>query len=766
MHPTMCSAPFSLKALLGVTLMAALLWPQMAAAQDQPQGKTHALLLNGGGNARINFLSHLHHLEDMMEVLVERGVPKSHIAVFSSDGEDKKPDLATREVIKRPQYTWLLSGTQNGSMLSVGKKTENTVWQGVKLRPARYDALRKWFAKKRKALQPGDTLMVFVTDHGRRGKTDLDNGSIVLWNEEMSVVEFRALLSTLKPGVRVVTVMSQCFSGTFSKAIYPLGQSQPDGDHCGFYATRNDRFAYGCYPEGRGRDQIGHAFGFIDAMRRNDTLLQSHEEIAVTDDAPDVPLRSSDFYLLDRLEAEASARNMGTMELADELLQRALENPVNYAQDLMALDALAASYDMHSPRSVATVQAENDRLEKMLDSAKSTQDLWDNAYGDLLDANLWRFLDDSSNQQWVSKLTPRHLRGLDDDAKLALLEEVVPKLASFTRADKDTWKRLLAMRSRRAATYKLHYRLETRQAILLRMQHRLVRIAGEELLTQPTQNMPPAMQEASTNALERLNACEEATIGPITPGKGSPRTPKVLAELDAERQLLLENLPSYLGVGYEAIKKGRMQQLDLKPGAVVINRVVSGSPADNAGLKVGDIIAGAKGKPFVFKNHLRFWVMTTVPDQPQPLNVIRGAERLKLPLTLKPFDAKIPDALPSAKAEQPAPAIDLPQTPAMAGKRHLLVFWTSWSGKGRAGMLEAAQWGKRNKVPVIAISDEPSKVLEDFKQADPREMPPHLLSDPQRRAFEAFHIHTNPTFVLIDAKGTIVKRGHDLSGRW
>src|SRR4029453_6465498 len=103
-----------------------------------------------------------------------------------------------------------------------------------------------------------DTLLVFVTDHGTRNAEDPNNGSITLWDQSLSVLEFRALLAPLHPGVRVVTIMSQCFSGAFASAMRPLEGSLPTGDVCGLFASTADRPAYGCYPEGRDRDRIGH----------------------------------------------------------------------------------------------------------------------------------------------------------------------------------------------------------------------------------------------------------------------------------------------------------------------------------------------------------------------------------------------------------------------------------------------------------------------------------------------------------------------------
>jgi hypothetical protein len=239
-----------MKTAIRCLLVAAVLAPAMVLAAEPPHA-TYALLINGGGSPRTNYLSHLHHLQDMVTELTSRGIPAERIDVFSADGEDEKADLAAREPEAKEQ--WLIEGTAAGSMLTQPDLT-NTQWEGVKLRPARLRELRKYFARMSDKLRVGDTLFVFVTDHGKKDDDDPDNGFISLWNESLSVLEFRALLAQLQPGVRVVSVMSQCYSGAFADAMTPLNSQVPTGDVCGFYSTLRDRPAYGCYPEGRDRD--------------------------------------------------------------------------------------------------------------------------------------------------------------------------------------------------------------------------------------------------------------------------------------------------------------------------------------------------------------------------------------------------------------------------------------------------------------------------------------------------------------------------------
>jgi len=168
----------------------------------------------------------------------------------------------------------------------------DTRWPEVQLKPARKLELRRWFAEARQRLQPGDMLLFFVTDHGIDDDEDPANAYISLWKESLSVLELRALLAHLRPGVRVVELFSQCYSGAFAASIAPLHGTLPGGDVCGFYSTTGDRRSYGCYREGRDRDRSGHAFAFIDALHRHATLDAAHVAVTLVDATPDLPLRS------------------------------------------------------------------------------------------------------------------------------------------------------------------------------------------------------------------------------------------------------------------------------------------------------------------------------------------------------------------------------------------------------------------------------------------------------------------------------------------
>ena len=153
------------------------------------EGRTHAILVNGGGRPETNYQSHLQHVKGVLALLETNGVRAADIVIFSGDGADPAADLATRERFTEPDV-WLLPQTTVGSTLHPLTLVDSAV-DGMTLRPARKDALRAWFATDGVRLRRGDTLLFYVTDHGRKNGADLANNSIVLWGEELSVTELQ-----------------------------------------------------------------------------------------------------------------------------------------------------------------------------------------------------------------------------------------------------------------------------------------------------------------------------------------------------------------------------------------------------------------------------------------------------------------------------------------------------------------------------------------------------------------------------------------------
>jgi serine protease Do len=78
----------------------------------------------------------------------------------------------------------------------------------------------------------------------------------------------------------------------------------------------------------------------------------------------------------------------------------------------------------------------------------------------------------------------------------------------------------------------------------------------------------------------------------------------------------------YIGVGLEPLTQGARSQLGYSgPSGVVVAQVVTGSPADEAGLEPGDVITGANGKPVSSPQDLTKIIQAVKPGQTVNLQV-------------------------------------------------------------------------------------------------------------------------------------------------
>src|SRR5262249_49160144 len=213
----------------------------------------HVLIIDGGSTPAQNYQSHLLHVQQMAELVRRAGVQADHLTIFASDGANPGPDLAVRDVEPERDF-WLLDGTRLDRTLRPVTYVDSVV-PGVILEAARRDRLRRWFKIASRRLGPDDTLLLYVTDHGTRNEQNTANNRITLWGKDewLSVRELAELIGKLDPRVRVVTLMSQCYSGAFANLIdvHPA-DGVPSGGVCGFYSSTPERPAYGCYPENRG----------------------------------------------------------------------------------------------------------------------------------------------------------------------------------------------------------------------------------------------------------------------------------------------------------------------------------------------------------------------------------------------------------------------------------------------------------------------------------------------------------------------------------
>ncbi len=712
-------------------------------------------MVNGGGNKVQNYQSHFLHLRRLLELLERAGVSNEHVTVFDADGPDPSADMAVRELDPDADLG-PLRGTHLAGPLGPPIVYANSEIPGVSLHPATRAGLASWFKTARKRLHAGDTLLLYVTDHGFRNEKDTGDNRIVLWGdkESISVSELQALLDKLDPGVRVVALMSQCFSGAFANLMsVHARRDQPSGAVCGYFSSTPDRPAYGCYPENRGKDNVGHSFHFFQALEASESFPQAHLEVLATDRTPDVPLRTSQVYLERLLERAAHDAGEEPPAFIDGLVREAWRDKATWEPEIRLLDRIAHAFGVFSPRSLGELEAQTKSLPDVAERLRTNGTLWKAVLGDADEANLKRFL--AARPDWVQRTDAATVAVLGTGGRHGLTSALLADLGPFTSAS-GTEARLRVLREKGETASAAGYRMEVRLAVILRLRTVLTEVAGRvHLATRAT--------PAERTAYESLRACEDLRLPPAAGAPAAAPAPafEPFPPWEEDVKLAHQVLPAWMGINFRPASEKNRTEYGLAEGATSVLTVYPGSPAEAAGLKVGDIILGPPGKPFTEPRQVREWTMLSVVDRPAPLVAQRGDQRVRITLVPKPYPIRLPELPGPPQVGTLAPPLklaayrgSLPERLA-DGKQHLLFFWATWCAPCKASLPEVLAFEQERGVQVIAITDEPAEQLDPFFQKFTGPFPATVAVDELRSAFQAYAVSGTPTYVLVDGEGKV-----------
>lgn len=702
----------------------------------------HVLILNGGGRPAINYQSHLLHVEQLLSMLDQAGVAKDRITIFSSDGDDPGDDLAVRQPAGHSS-AWRLQGTALQSLLRPIRLVSSQI-DGFALRPASQTALHDWFSQAADRLHPGDTLLLYVTDHGERNAEDLRNNTITLWGEHLSVSELRDLVAKLSPGVRVVTLMSQCFSGSFYGITAARADEAglADGSVCGYFSSTASRPAYGCYPESRGRDNVGHSFHFFQGIAETGSFAAAHEQTLVTDATPDVPLRSSDLFLREQLHAEARRRGLTLRVLADEMLEVAWNDRRRWESEIRLLDRIGHAFGFFSPRSLAELESQRSRIPDISRHLRDVSRAWRATLGDANRAELNRFL--TSHPQWHESLSRPRVTALPDDALGELAGDLLDALVAFTAGDPETDARLHELNRRGRDAADASFRMEVRLAAVLRMRMTLLQIAGRTFL----EHHGTEEQRATYSA---LISCEDLRL-PDTIEVAELAPPEPFPAFADDVEHATAALPAWIGIRFRAAEPEVRKRFALSPGATRVLTVFPGSPAAAAGIATGDILVGPPGAPFSADREVRWWTMLADVNAARSLQILREGKPLQVEITPGVFPMQWP-SLPGPPAPgETAPPLRISEVrgdPSLAGRSHVLFFWATWCAPCRASVPALLEFAEQKGLPIVAVSDEPREQIDAYlDRGEP--FPAIVAMDEYRQTFQAYGVSGTPTFVWIE----------------
>ena len=111
------------------------------------------------------------------------------------------------------------------------------------------------------------SIFFYFTGHGIPNPENIDNNAFLLWNRDLlTVQQFSTMLDRLPADTSVVTMMSQCFSGSFANFIYSGGDPERPvalQTRCGFFATVKTRPSVGCSPAVNEADYRDYSSSFF-----------------------------------------------------------------------------------------------------------------------------------------------------------------------------------------------------------------------------------------------------------------------------------------------------------------------------------------------------------------------------------------------------------------------------------------------------------------------------------------------------------------------
>ncbi|MEM6517843.1 MAG: Caspase domain-containing protein [Cyanobacteria bacterium P01_C01_bin.70] len=167
-------------------------------------------------------------------------------------------------------------------------------------------------------------VLMYFTGHGALNPQNNDDNALILWEEALlSVQDLAQTLDHWPTDIPFVTMMAQCYSGSFANLIYEGGDpEQPVAlqSRCGFFATIKTRPSVGCTPLVNEADYRDYSSSFFAGLSGRDRL---GHPVASADYDTDGQVSFAEAHAFAKVDGETSDWPISTAEAW--LHQQALE---------------------------------------------------------------------------------------------------------------------------------------------------------------------------------------------------------------------------------------------------------------------------------------------------------------------------------------------------------------------------------------------------------------------------------------------------------
>ncbi|MEO1209071.1 MAG: Caspase domain-containing protein [Cyanobacteria bacterium J06638_20] len=159
-------------------------------------------------------------------------------------------------------------------------------------------------------------LFFYFTGHGTRNDRNLNNNYMLLWgNQQVSVQDLAQTFDQLPADTPVVSMMAQCYSGSFANLIYTDGQRSQGlaaQDRCGFFATLRTLPSVGCTPEVNEADYRDYSSSFFAGLSGID---RTGTPVASADYNEDGRVAYAEAHAFSKVDGETTDLPVSTLEV-------------------------------------------------------------------------------------------------------------------------------------------------------------------------------------------------------------------------------------------------------------------------------------------------------------------------------------------------------------------------------------------------------------------------------------------------------------------